>query len=363
MPAPVVLALTAMLAMAVAPATAHMEMISPAPWRSKNNPNTPEPERDYSYTSPLDASGSNYPCKGYNSVLGTPLGASVAEWAPGSSQKFELAGTATHGGGSCQALFSFDGGNTFKVVRSIEGNCPDIKSWDFTVPHDAPAGEAVFAWTWFNRLGNREMYMNCATVTIGSNGTGRRRANSASLSSLPANFEANIGNGCSTTEGGDVIFPNPGPDYIQGSSNPLPPVGSCGGGGGGGSSGSGSGSGSTNPEKPSASPSPSPSPAASASPNESNSASSAPSAPAWSESSASPSQSATFDDGQWKPSTTGKPTEPTLGGDWGNWHNDGTNSTTSASPVAPTSTKRPGGKCNRRVRRHKKRVHGQVGSF
>lgn len=354
MPAPVLLALTAIVAMAVAPATAHMEMVNPAPWKSKHNPNTPEPETDYSYTAPLDASGSNYPCKGYNSVLGTPLGASVATWAPGSSQRMELQGTATHGGGSCQALLSYDGGNTFKVVRSIEGNCPEIKEWDFTVPSDAPAGEAVFAWTWFNRLGNREMYMNCATVTIGGNGTGRRRRGGSSFDSLPSNFQANIGNGCSTTEGGDVIFPNPGPDYVRGSSNPLPPVGSCGGDGSGSGSGSGSGG------KPEASPSPNPDYPSGEWTNSSSSA-----APQWSESSSSsalPDASPSPSDpaGEWSPSTTdAKPTMPTNN----QWHNDG-NVSDSATPATPAPSKTPGGgKCNRRVRRHKKRTHGQVGSF
>lgn len=34
----------------------------------------------------------------------------------------------------------------------------------FTIPKAAPSGEAVFSWTWFNRLGNREMYQ----VSLGS---------------------------------------------------------------------------------------------------------------------------------------------------------------------------------------------------
>lgn len=28
----------------------------------------------------------------------------------------------------------------------------------FAIPKEAPGGEAVFAWSWFNRQGNREMY-------------------------------------------------------------------------------------------------------------------------------------------------------------------------------------------------------------
>jgi hypothetical protein len=45
--------------------SAHVEMQSPIPFRSKflipNGPNT-----DFSMTSPLDASGDNFPCKGYH---------------------------------------------------------------------------------------------------------------------------------------------------------------------------------------------------------------------------------------------------------------------------------------------------------
>lgn len=383
------LAISALAAFAVAPASAHMEMINPAPWYSKANPNTPFEKIEYSYTSPLDASGANFPCKGFNEAFGTPAGASVATWAPGSKQSFTLSGTATHGGGSCQASLSYDGGNTFKVIRSIEGECPLKDTWDFTVPDDAPAGEAVFAWTWFNRVGNREMYMNCATVTIGSNGTGRRRRAATPFDSLPNIFEANIGNGCSTTENGDVIFPDPGPDVLKQSSNPLPPVGNCGASSGGGS-GSGSGS------QSSAAPSPSKDAGASVSASAPASSSSSvsyndgqwtptPSATdnaASSSASSSQSSSSSVNDGQWTPSPS-----PTDNAGWssssasasaspsisfpagGQWHNNGNDTETSATPssssAAVPSASSTGKKCNRRVRRHKKRVnhHGQVGSF
>jgi hypothetical protein len=92
---------------------------------------------------------------------------------------------------------------------------------EFTVPADAPAGEALFAWTWFNQVGNREMYMNCATVTItgGSGGAG--------LSALPDMFVANVGNGCATAEGSPVDIPNPGADVQRAGKAPVPPTGSC----------------------------------------------------------------------------------------------------------------------------------------
>ena len=60
------------------------------------------------------------------------------------------------------------------MVKSFIGGCPpgapderiEFSVGSFTVPKEAEVGEALFAWTWFNRIGNREMYMSCAAVTI-----------------------------------------------------------------------------------------------------------------------------------------------------------------------------------------------------
>lgn len=88
------------------------------------------------------------------------------------------------------------------------------------------------------------MYMNCAVVTIGGSGTKLK----ARALSGPSLFLANIGNGCTTASGTDVIFPNPG-SVIEYGGNPAsraPPIGTCasqvltGGGGTSGSDTSGS---------------------------------------------------------------------------------------------------------------------------
>ncbi|RSH76933.1 uncharacterized protein EHS24_003870 [Apiotrichum porosum] len=218
------------LALLAAPALAHMEMTFPAPFRSKYNTYVSEPNRDYSMTSPLLADGSNYPCKGYQSDFTTAEGASTATFSQGGTYNFTVVGTAIHGGGSCQASLSYDGGNTFTVVQSIEGNCPVSGSgnFDFTVPSDAPSGDAVFAWTWFNNIGNREMYMNCAHVTIAGS-SAAKRSSGAAFSSRPANFIANVNNGCSTVANMDVIFPSPGPDLLSQSTGATSaPEGTCG---------------------------------------------------------------------------------------------------------------------------------------
>ena len=178
-------------------------------------------------TTPLKPDGSDFPCKGYQKDLGTPAGASTTTWAPGSAQKLGITGGAAHNGGSCQLSLSYDGGKTFKVIKSIEGGCVNPaggdQTFDFTVPADVKGGDAVFAWTWFNNTGNREMYMNCAPVTISGSGTN-------DLSGNPDMFVANVGaagGGCGTTETSDVQFPNPGKDVVVSPGAKLAPPTNC----------------------------------------------------------------------------------------------------------------------------------------
>ncbi len=218
------------LAFAVA-ASAHMIMVSPVPYSS------PQVQQ-----SPLLPSGDNFPCQ--LSAGMTPSG-TAAEYALGSSQSLKFIGQAVHGGGSCQVSITYDNPPTkdsvFRVIHSIQGGCPakgqtgnmgdsasapDPFTYDFTIPTDIPAGEAVVAWTWFNKIGNREMYMNCAPVKL--TGSGGDKSN---FDKLPEILKANIGNGCSTTEGTDIEFPNPGDSVVNlnvGTTVFAGPVGSCG---------------------------------------------------------------------------------------------------------------------------------------
>ncbi|KAL2211427.1 hypothetical protein CC79DRAFT_1328792 [Sarocladium strictum] len=226
---------------------AHMEMSWPPPFRSRHNPYTSNV--DYDLVNPLSSDGSNFPCKGYHSLVGTPQGQSVVTWTPGQNYNLTIIGSTTHGGGSCQASLSYDGGSTWTAIESFHGGCPLRADWAFTLPSDAPAGDALFAWTWFNRIGNREMYMNCARVTIKSKKRsvmppGRRvkrelpqpgiSARATSFSARPRMFVANVNNGCSTLETYDVKFPSPGPDVSGVSDRPAAPVGNCGASSGGG---------------------------------------------------------------------------------------------------------------------------------
>jgi len=132
-------------------ASAHIDLKYPAPLNHPENPNTNAGTADFNYKTPITAAG--FPCKGYHSLLGTPAGKSVATWAAGSAQNFTIGGTAVHGGGSCQASISEDGGKTFRVVKSYVGGCPAVgKAFEFVVPKEAKSGDALFAWLVFSPL-------------------------------------------------------------------------------------------------------------------------------------------------------------------------------------------------------------------
>jgi hypothetical protein len=211
------------LLVALPPALCHVEMVWPAPLRSKHNPSTPESLIDYSMKAPLDASGSNYPCKGYQH---DPNQVPTATCDAGSSYNITLEGSATHGGGSCQLSLSYDQGQTFNVIKSMIGGCPDKTTYDFTIPAYAPSGEALFAWSWQNKIGNREFYMDCAVVQVQS-GQAKRQDSYDSMDSLPGIWKADLQtvNVCTTKEGESPVYPHPGPDveYGDGFSSSSPP--------------------------------------------------------------------------------------------------------------------------------------------
>lgn len=194
-------------------AMGHMEMSWPYPLRSKYNPANSYSIIDYSMTSPLAADGSNFPCKGYqNDRPFVP----VVTYSAGSTYNMTVAGSAVHGGGSCQLSLSYDNGATFRVIKSMIGGCPLTSTYDFTIPSYAPNGDALLAWTWQNEQGNREYYMNCAQVAVSGSSASKR--DTSSFEALPFVWKANIAgiNTCTTTEGEDPVYPQPGPDVLYG---------------------------------------------------------------------------------------------------------------------------------------------------
>ncbi|KAJ9108978.1 hypothetical protein QFC21_000301 [Naganishia friedmannii] len=214
--------MAALMAICASTASAHIQMSWPYPLHSTFNPKTPESAKDYSMTSPLLADGV-YPCKGFiNNPSGSPYMDSVVSWKAGQTVNVTLAGTATHHGGSCQFSMSYDSGSTWNVIQSYIGGCvTDSNIIDVAIPSEAPSGDALFAWTWFNTAGNREMYMNCAAVTVANGGSGLTG---------PTPFVANANvNECHTIENTDVVFPDPGNVVHYGgsyaSTKPTTPVG------------------------------------------------------------------------------------------------------------------------------------------
>jgi hypothetical protein len=164
------------------------------------------------------------------------------QWNAGETQVVSFKGSAVHGGGSCQFSITTDPEPTdksqWKVIQSVIGGCPsnvsgnlpsgspdDLTAATFpvTMPTNIPDGRYTFAWTWLNKVGNREFYMNCAPVQVGS-GSGSASASSAAsaLSALPDMFVANLpATECSTKENEDFNYPNPGQAPIEGNGAAL----------------------------------------------------------------------------------------------------------------------------------------------
>ncbi|KAJ9481586.1 hypothetical protein VN97_g11885 [Penicillium thymicola] len=195
--------------------SAHMIISSPTPYSmdSLNN-------------SPLAADGSDFPCKLRDNTFEAPETETII--AIGESHPLSFVGSATHGGGSCQISLTIDlkpsKSSEWKVIKSFEGGCPanvegnmsggpdapDPYTFYFAIPEGIAAGKYTLAWTWFNRIGKREMYMNCAPITV-AGGSSRRPPEELEkrAASFPPMFVANV-NGCTTREGVDIRFPQPG---------------------------------------------------------------------------------------------------------------------------------------------------------
>ncbi|KAI5295803.1 hypothetical protein KEM52_000181 [Ascosphaera acerosa] len=202
---------------------AHMIMKTPYPY----GPDTLD-------KSPLQNGMGDFPCKQRPGVYDPP--SQENNYAVGESVTLSFTGSAVHGGGSCQISLTTDKKPTkdskWKVIHSIEGGCPantagnlpdenDATTFQFKIPDSISPGEYTLAWTWLNRIGNREYYMNCAPITV--EGAKKKRYMPASAQQarsdlivldkrddLPEMFVANI-NGCMTKESVDVRYPDPGP--------------------------------------------------------------------------------------------------------------------------------------------------------
>ncbi|KAH7079532.1 hypothetical protein FB567DRAFT_124068 [Paraphoma chrysanthemicola] len=215
----------ALLALA-ASASAHMTILNPVPFGQATLNSSPLGPGDF-------------PCKQRSGVYDITQ---MNQWNAGTTQVVSFKGSAVHGGGSCQFSITTDPEPTdksqWKVIQSVVGGCPsnvtgnlpsgshdDLTAATFpvTMPSDIPDGRYTFAWTWINKVGNREFYMNCAPVQVGS-GSGKASTASAAsaLGALPDMFVANLpATECSTKENEDFVYPNPGKNLVEGNGAAL----------------------------------------------------------------------------------------------------------------------------------------------
>lgn len=114
---------------------------------------------DYNIMAPLNVVPYVFPCKGYTKGPSTAI-------INGNSVSVTLEGTAIHGGGHCQFGISYND-RDFLVLKTVLYTCLlDSLTYTIDLPSNTPSGEVTVFWTWINKIGNREYYMECADVTI-----------------------------------------------------------------------------------------------------------------------------------------------------------------------------------------------------
>lgn len=218
--------LTLLVALA-ASVSSHVIMIEPHPYNLDTEP--------LCQTWPLSTE-LPFPCQGR-----TQHAEHVTKVTAGTAQTVKFWGSAVHGGGSCQfAICHGDAPSNdvsdWRTIYSMVGGCPaeavgnipttakdphgrehgpecgnDVdkecsREFQIPIPKQMKNGPAIFAWTWFNKIGNREMYMVCAPIEV-IGGT----EDSDFIESLPPLFLANIPGECTTGASGSFInFPEPG---------------------------------------------------------------------------------------------------------------------------------------------------------
>ncbi|EOD46824.1 hypothetical protein BKCO1_34000119 [Neofusicoccum parvum] len=256
-------------------ASGHMIMNKPTPYSASKV-----------QSSPLDGTTYAFPCQG-GTDASYYKGTEATTIAAGDNTTLSFTGSAVHGGGSCQVSVTYENPppadqSKWKVIHSMIGGCPAsaegniatsgtdadgrpngeqcsgesgdncVKQYSIQIPKELKSGSATFAWTWFNKIGNREMYMNCAPIEITDGADSDDYYNS-----LPDMFVANIPGKC-TTGNGVVEFPNPGTSVETGDSVDSAAIGTCdsglnGASGAGSSSGDSSSGGSSAAASPAAS--------------------------------------------------------------------------------------------------------------
>lgn len=244
---------------------AHMIMNTPTPYGLKDL-----------QTSPLNGKEYQFPCQSGSRTDAFDADGASNPMTVGQDNDLKFTGSAVHGGGSCQLSVTYEypppaDKTKWKVIHSFIGSCPAqavgnletpgqpphdgqgrptgpqctsdnqtecLKDFKWQLPKGMKNGNATLAWTWFNKIGNREMYMNCAPISIsgGSDDT-------TVYDALPEIFVANIPGECTTDLRGGVLgFPNPGAQVTYGEAVDPAAIGACAAGSSNGSSSAASGS-------------------------------------------------------------------------------------------------------------------------
>lgn len=203
----------ATLAMSCQTSLGHMIMANPIPFGV-----------DTLNTSPLQnakpgSSQSDFPCKQRTGVYDI---SAMNNMEVGQPQLLSFNGSASHGGGTCLISVSMDKEptykSTWKVIQVYEGGCPtsgdgnDGSTPDtFVIPKGFPNGRATLSWTWYNKIGNREVYQNCAPITVTGGSDNKDYYNS-----LPNLYVINLPTSeCESVETTDLKIPFPGQFVLQ----------------------------------------------------------------------------------------------------------------------------------------------------
>ncbi|KAF7186253.1 hypothetical protein HII31_12328 [Pseudocercospora fuligena] len=192
--------------------TAHMIMVQPKPFNAKTINNSP-----LVGVKPGSAT-SDFPCKvGKAGPKYDDASVSMNHMKAGEKQQLSFEGSASHGGGTCLLSISLDQypdeNSVWKIIQTYEGGCPTTadgndgaNNFTFSIPNEIPNGFSTLSWIWYNKIGNREIYMNCAPISLEFS-TG----NNETYNSLPDAYVINLPpEECSSVETTDLEIPHPG---------------------------------------------------------------------------------------------------------------------------------------------------------